>query len=125
MSGAVLLLAGCLNMPGPEGGFGGFGGFRGPSFADLQQMCGGQPVDFGADTQAVYSATFDAYVANRHGKLSHEQYCGFQAALAQHYASLGTSTDPQVRNQWVSWLNEQRASAITWRAAADPTLRSG
>ncbi|WP_322014869.1 hypothetical protein [Paraburkholderia sp. J12] len=122
MSGAVLLLAGCLNMPGPEGGF---GRFNGPSFAALQQMCGGQPVDFGADMLAVYSATFDAYVANRHGKLSHEQYCGFQAALAQHYTSLGTSSDPQIRNQWVSWLNDQRATAITWRAAADPTLRSG
>lgn len=119
MIGAAVLLAGCVGTPGLTGVFGG------PSFAALQQMCGGQPVDFGADTQAVYSATFDAYVANRHRKLSQEQYCGFQAALAQRYTSLGGSSDPQARNQWVAYLNQQRAIAISWRAAADPTLRAG
>jgi hypothetical protein len=119
MIGAVALLAGCASTPAPGGGFGG------PSFAALQQMCGGQAVDFGADTQAVYAATFDAYVANRRGKLSQEQYCGFQAALAQHYGALGTSHDPQVRNQWVTYLNDQRAAAVSWRAAVDTTLRGG
>ncbi|WP_027794298.1 hypothetical protein [Paraburkholderia acidipaludis] len=120
MIGAAALLAGCASTPAPEGG-----GFGGPSFAALQQMCGGQPADFGADTQAVYAATFDAYVANRRGKLSQEQYCGFQAALAQHYSALGTSHDPEARNQWVTYLNQQRAAAISWRAAVDPTLRAG
>jgi hypothetical protein len=117
--GAAALLAGCVSTPPPEGGFGG------PSFAALQQMCGGQPVDFGADTPAVYSATFDAYVASRRGKLTQEQYCGFQTALAQHYSALGASPDPDARNRWVAYLNDQRATAISWRAAVDPTLRAG
>jgi hypothetical protein len=121
MIGAAALLAGCISTTGPGLG----GGFSGPSFAALQQMCSGQPVDFGADTQAVYAATFDAYVANRRGKLPQEQFCGFQATLAQHYTSLGASSDPQARNQWVTFLNQQRAAAISWRAAADPTLRAG
>lgn len=119
MIGAAALLAGCVSTPGLEGGW------RAPSFAALQQMCGGQPVDFGADQQAVYSATFDAYVANRHGKLSQDRFCGFQAGLAQQYAALGTSSDPQARNQWVTYLNNQRAAAVSWRASVDPTLRAG
>jgi hypothetical protein len=120
MIGAAVLLAGCVSAaPGLEGGWGA------PSFAALQQMCGAQSVDYGADAQAVYSATFDAYVANRRGKLPQDRFCGFQAALAQHYTTLGTSSDPQARNQWVTYLNEQRAAALSWRAAADPTLRSG
>jgi hypothetical protein len=120
MIGAAALLAGCVSTPG-----GIEGGGRAPSFVALQQMCGEASVDFGADAPAVYSATFDAYVANRRGRLSHEQFCGFQAAFAQHYATLGKSRDPRARNQWVTWLNEQRAIAITWRASADPTLRAG
>jgi hypothetical protein len=35
------------------------------------------------------------------------------------------STDPQVRNRWVEFFTEQRAKALSWRAAVDPTLRSG
>jgi len=120
MIGAAALLAGCVSTPG-----GIEGGGRAPSFVALQQMCGHEPVDFGADAPAVYSATFDAYVANRRGRLSHDQFCGFQAAFAQHYTTLGRSSDPHARNQWVTWLNEQRAMAITWRASADPTLRAG
>jgi hypothetical protein len=118
--GAAALLAGCVSTPG-----GIEGGVRAPSFVALQQMCGGEPVDFGAYAPAVYSATFDAFIANRRGRLPHDQFCGFQAALAQHYKTLGTSSDPQLRNQWVTWLNQQRAQAITWRASADPTLRAG
>lgn len=120
MIGAAALLAGCATTPGDIGG-----GGRIPSFAALQQMCGREPVDFGAYTAAVYVATFDASVANRRGRLSQAQFCGFQEALAQHYKTLGTSSDPKERNQWVIWLNVQRAQAISWRAAADPTLRAG
>ncbi|MFC5431054.1 hypothetical protein ACFPTO_19945 [Paraburkholderia denitrificans] len=120
MIGAVAVLAGCaITPPGVEGGW------RAPSFAALQGMCGGHPVDFGADAQAVYSATLDAFVAHRRGKLTQDQFCGFQAALAQHYTALGKSSDPQARERWVTYLNEQRALAVSWRASVDPTLRAG
>lgn len=119
MIGAVALLAGCVSTPpGPEGGRGA------PSLAALQQMCG-QTVDFGADAPAVYSGVFDAWVANRRGRLPQAQFCGFQAALAQQYAIYGKSSDPAARNQWVNFLNDQRATALSWRASADPTLRAG
>ncbi|WP_233864482.1 hypothetical protein [Paraburkholderia adhaesiva] len=118
--GAAALLAGCVSTPGDLEG-----GGRAPSFVALQQMCGRQPVDFGAYAKPVYIATFDAFVANRRGRLPQDQFCEFQAALAQHYKTFGTSSDPQMRNQWVTWLNVQRAQAIAWRAAADPTLRAG
>jgi hypothetical protein len=120
MIGAAVLLAGCASTPSDIEG-----GGRVPSFAALQQMCGSQTVDFGAYTQAVYEATFDAYVANRRGGLPEAQFCSFQASLAQHYTSLGTSNDPQSRSQWVTYLNEQRAAAVSWRASVDPTLRAG
>jgi hypothetical protein len=68
---------------------------------------------------------FDAYVANRRGRLSKEDYCAFQTEIAQRYTSQGASTDPQIRNEWVAFFTEQRARAISWRAAVDPTLRSG
>jgi hypothetical protein len=120
MFGAAVLLAGCMSTsPGPEGGRGA------PSFADLQQMCGGQAVDFGAYTPSVYSAVLDAWVANRRGRLPQDQFCGFQAQLAQQYATLGKSGDPAASNQWVNFLNAQRAQALSWRASADPTLRAG
>ncbi len=119
MIGAVVLLSACAANPGPQGGWGA------PSFAALQQTCGVAPLDYGQDTQPVYSTLFDAWVASRHGKLSQEQFCGFQTRLAQQYASSGQSADPQVRNQWVSFFNEQRANALSWRASVDPTLRAG
>lgn len=121
--GFAALLAGCVSTPGIEGGF------RAPSFVALQQMCGGEPVDFGADAPAVYSASFDAYVATRRGKLTHEQFCAFEAGLAQHHATLangnGKANDSEARNRWVAYLNEQRAQAVSWRASVDPTLRAG
>jgi len=117
MIGAAALLAGCMSTPQIEGGGGA------PSFAALQQMCGQAPVDYGDYAQGVFSATFDAYVAQRRGALTHEQFCGFQAGLAQQHAALGSGSDPLQRNQWVEYLNQQRAQAITWRAAVDPTLR--
>lgn len=96
-----------------------------PSFASLQQMCSAQTVDYGNDAQGVYATLFDAYVANRRGRLSKEDYCAFQTEIAQRYTSQGASTDPQIRDQWVAFFTEQRARAISWRAAVDPTLRSG
>ena len=117
MTGVVGMTAGCANTSGLVGGW------RAPAFADLQQMCGAGQRDYGADTHAVYSAVYDAYVANRHGKLTQDQFCGFQAGLAQHYSAPGG--DAQARNAWITYLNAQRAQAVTWRASADPTLRGG
>jgi hypothetical protein len=114
---AAGMTAGCANTSGLAGGW------RAPAFANLQQICGTQQPDYGADTQAVYSAVYDAYVANRHGKLPQDRFCGFQAGLAQHYAPHGG--DVQARNAWIAYLNAQRAQAVTWRASADPTLRGG
>ncbi|RKF29844.1 hypothetical protein BCY88_14575 [Paraburkholderia fungorum] len=119
MIGGVALLTGCISSPSLNGTMGA------PSFASLQQMCSAQTVDYGNDAQNVYATLFDAYVANRRGKLSKDDYCAFQTSLAQRYASQGASTDPQVRNQWVTFFTDQRARALSWRAAADPTLRAG
>jgi hypothetical protein len=118
--GVTALLAGCVGTPSLSGSFGA------PSFAALQQICSAAaPVDYGNDAQSVYTTFYDAYVANRHGKVSTADYCAFQGAIAQHYTTLGTSSDPQARNQWVAFFLDQRAKAISWRAAVDPTLRSG
>ena len=119
MVGAAALLAGCVASPSLSGTMGA------PSFASLQQMCSAQTVDYGNDAQGVYAAMFDAYVANRSGKLSKDDFCAFQTAIAQRHASQGVSTDPQVRNQWVAFFTDQRARALSWRAAVDPTLRNG
>jgi hypothetical protein len=125
---AVLIVCAAVGVSGCANTSGLVGGWRAPSFADLQQMCGAQQPDYGADTQAVYSAVYDAYVANRHGKLPQDQFCGFQAGLAQHYAAnAGGAAAPgaAARNAWVEYLNAQRAQALTWRASVDPTLRGG
>ncbi|SED86166.1 hypothetical protein SAMN02787142_4002 [Burkholderia sp. WP9] len=119
MIGAAALLAGCISSPSLTGTMGA------PSFVSLQQMCSAQTVDYGNDAQGVYAAMFDAYVANRHGKLSKDDFCAFQTSIAQRYTSQGTSADPQVRNQWVTFFIDQRARALSWRAAVDPTLRNG
>ena len=117
--GAVALLAGCVSSPSLTGTMGA------RSFVSIQQMCSAQTVDYGNDAQGVYAAMFDAYVANRHGKLSKDDFCAFQASIAQRYASQGASADPLVRNQWVTFFTDQRARALSWRAAVDPTLRNG
>lgn len=119
MIGAAAMLAGCVGTPSLSGTMGA------PSFVSLQQMCSAQTVDYGKDAQGVYAAMFDAYVATRHGKLPKEDFCGFQASIAQRFASQGLSTDPLVRNQWVAFFTDQRAKALSWRAAVDPTLRNG
>jgi hypothetical protein len=95
------------------------------SFVALQQMCSAAPVDYGNDAQSVYTTFYDAYVANRRGKVSTTDYCAFQTSVAQHYSTLGASSDPQARNQWAAYFLDQRARALSWRAAVDPTLRSG
>lgn len=117
--GAAALLTGCISSPSLNGTMGA------PSFASLQQMCSAQTVDYGNDAQGVYATLFDAYVANRRGRLSKEDYCAFQTSIAQRYMSQGANTDPQVRNQWVTFFTDQRARALSWRAAVDPTLRAG
>ena len=119
MIGATALLAGCVSSPSLNGTRGA------PSFEALQQMCTAQTVDYGQDAQGVYAAMFDAYVATRRGRVSKDEFCAFQASIAQRHASEGVSTDPQVRNRWVEFFTEQRAKALSWRAAVDPTLRSG
>lgn len=119
MIGVAALLAGCVSTPSLEGTRGA------TSFEALQQMCSPQTVDYGHDAQAVYETFFDAYVANRRGRLSKDDFCAFQASIAQRHASEASSSDPKVRNQWVEFFNEQRARAISWRASADPTLRNG
>lgn len=121
MIGAAVLAVGCAGCAGVPGFLGG----SAPPFAQLQQMCGAQQADYGADTPAVYSAVYDAWVANRHGKLPQAQFCGFQAGLAQQYAAHGTGANAQARDEWVTYLNDQRARALAWRASADPTLRGG
>ncbi|WP_345811669.1 hypothetical protein AAGS40_12265 [Paraburkholderia sp. PREW-6R] len=120
MIGAAALLAGCVSSPTSLEGSAGA-----PSFVSLQQMCTAQAVDYGHDAQNVYVTFFDAYVANRHGRLSKQDFCAFQASIAQRYTSEAVGSDPQTRNQWVTFLNEQRAKALSWRAAVDPTLRNG
>jgi hypothetical protein len=118
--GAIgLLLAGCVSTPNLSGSMGA------PSFVALQQICSATPVDYGNDAQSVYTTMFYAYVANQRGKVSKDDYCAFQAGIAQHYTTLGTSNDPQARNQWVVFFLDQRAKAISWRSAVDPTLRAG
>ncbi|MEM5340899.1 hypothetical protein [Paraburkholderia azotifigens] len=124
MTGAAALsiaaaLTGCVSTPSLNGTMGA------PSFADLQAMCGNQLVDYGSDAQSVYVTLFDAYVANRRGGLSKADYCTFQTGLAQRYTAQGTSPDPEARSQWVAFFNAQRVKALSWRAAVDPTLRSG
>jgi hypothetical protein len=119
VAGAAALLAGCVGTPSLSGSMGA------PSFAALQQMCSAAPVNYGNDAQSVYTTFYDAYVANRRGKVSTADYCSFQTAIAQNYTTLGASSDPQARNQWVAFFLDQRAKAVSWRAAVDPTLRSG
>jgi hypothetical protein len=119
MIGAATLLAGCVTTPSLSGTPGA------PSFEALQQMCGPQTVDYGQEAQNVYVTLFDAYVAQKRGGLSQENYCAFQQSIAQQYTELGTSSDQEARNRWVAFFNDQRAKAITWRSTVDSTLRAG
>lgn len=115
VAGAFALLAGCAGVPG-------FG--PGPSLDTLQRACG-EPHDYGRDSPAVQTALHDAWVAQRHRALTQPQYCGFANALATHHAALGAQPDAAAREQWTTYLNEQRAQAISWRSRVDSSLRGG
>ncbi|MBN3792417.1 hypothetical protein [Burkholderia sp. Ac-20353] len=111
----AVMLAGCGGMP-PLGG-----SWRAPSFADLQTSCGGTARDWGVDAQPVYSMLYDAYVAKRYRGLSEPDYCTFVNELSVRYAAPGAPA----RAGWVTYFNDARAKAVSWRAAVDPTLRGG
>jgi hypothetical protein len=115
----AMLLAGCQSTPSMTGSM------WAPSLAQLQSMCGASGSDYGAESQSVYSAFFDAYVAQKRGKVSKEQYCAFQTAIAEKHAAYAADRTPQAQNAWVAFFNDQRAQAISWRASVDPTLRAG
>lgn len=111
-------LAGCVSTPGLEGSFGA------PSFIALQEMCGTAQTDYGADAQSVYSAFLDAYVAQRRGGLSREQFCAFQAGIAERHRTYVANPGPESQRVWATFILNERARALSWRAAVDPTLRA-
>ena len=116
---SALLLAGCVGTPSLSGTAGA------PSFSALQEMCGRGSADYGPDAQDVYSTFFDAYVAfKRHG-ISKERFCAFQGAIAERHAAYVATPGTQSQNAWASFFLDQRAQALSWRAAVDPTLRAG
>jgi len=115
----ALMLGGCLSTPDLSGSGGA------PSLAALQSMCGATAVDYGTDAQGVYSAFFDAYVAQKRGKLPKEQFCAFQAGIAGQYATFAASRTVAAQSVWATFFADQRAQALSWRAAVDPTLRAG
>lgn len=116
---SALLLAGCQSTPNMGGST------FAPSLAELQSMCGGATADYGADAQGVYSAFFDAHVAQKRGKISNDQYCAFQTGIAQQHAAYAASRTPEAQSAWAAFFNDQRALAISWRSSVDPTLRAG
>ncbi|MDR5812443.1 MULTISPECIES: hypothetical protein [unclassified Caballeronia] len=115
----VVLLAGCVSTPSLDGSLGA------PSFSALQDMCGAAPGDYGADAPSVYSAFFDAYVAERRGGLSRERFCAFQAEIGERYRAWKADPGPESQSAWATFFLDQRARALSWRAAVDPTLRAG
>lgn len=96
-----------------------------PSFSALQGMCGTSPIDYGTDAQSVYSVFFDAYVAQRRGGLSKERFCAFQAVIEERYRAYRANPGPEAQSAWASFFLDQRAQALSWRAAVAPTLRAG
>jgi hypothetical protein len=117
LAGAVL--SGCVSTPNLEGSFGA------PSFSALEAMCSTASTDYGADAQSVYSAFFDAYVAQRRGGLSKDRFCAFQADIAERHRRYVANPGPQAQSEWANFFLDQRARALSWRAAVDPTLRAG
>ena len=116
--GAVAL-GGCVSTPDMSGSGGA------PSLVALQALCGTALVDYGSDAQGVYSAFFDAYVAQKRGKLPKDRYCAFQSGIANQYATYLGDRTPQAQSAWAEFFAAQRAQAISWRASADPSLRAG
>jgi len=108
---AAVLLTGCA----------GWDGFSTPSLGALEQVCGAS-ADYGAQTATVYPAVLDAYVAYRHGRLSQNEYCGFQTSIAREHATLAAG-GASASTGWADFINDARAKALSWRAAVDPTLR--
>lgn len=115
---SAVMLGACVSTPGLDNP-------GAASFGALQEMCGSSPVDYGADAQAVYSTFFDAYVAFRRKGLSKERFCEFQAGIAQRHAAYMSNPGPQAQSAWANFFLDQRAQALSWRAAVDPTLRAG
>ncbi len=115
----VAVLAGCVATPNIDGSSGA------PSFSALQEMCGTTQVDYGGDAPSVYTAFFDAYVAQRRGGLSKDRYCAFQGTIAARYGVYRANPGPEAQSAWASFFLDQRAQALSWRAAVDPTLRAG
>jgi hypothetical protein len=115
----VAMLAGCVATPSLSGSLGA------PAFSALQEMCGTAAVDYGADAQSVYSTFYDAYVAQKRGKLPRDRYCEFQASIAQRYSAYKANPTPDAQSAWANFFLDQRAQALSWRAAVDPTLRAG
>jgi hypothetical protein len=116
----AMMLTGCVGTPNINGTTMGA-----PSFAALQSMCGASTADYGMDAQNVYSAFFDAYVAQKRGKVSKDQFCAFQAGIASQHAAYAAAGTPQAQTAWATFFNGQRAQAISWRAAVDSSLRAG
>ncbi|WP_244814361.1 hypothetical protein [Caballeronia sp. Lep1P3] len=112
-------LAGCVSTPSLDGSF------RAPSLDALQQMCATTPADYGADAQSVYSAFYDAYVAERRGGLSKDRFCAFQADIAERHRAYLANPGSAAQSAWASFFLDMRAQALSWRAAVDPTLRAG
>ncbi|MGN6315837.1 hypothetical protein [Trinickia sp.] len=110
----AMLVAACAGLPGTAGG---------QRFEALQASCG-PATDYGADTQSVYGTLYDAYVAYRHGGLAQADYCAFENDIARHYRAR-SGGGPDAQRAWAEYFNAQRARAIDWRAAVDPTLRGG
>lgn len=81
-----------------------------PSFSALQGMCRTSPIDYGTDAQSVYSAFFDAYVAQRRGGLSKERFCAFQAAIEERYRAYRQipARRRKVRGRASFWISELR-----------------
>jgi hypothetical protein len=117
---AVTVLAGCVSTPSSLDG-----AMGAPSFSALQSMCGTSSVDYGADAQSVYSAFFDAYVAQKRGALPKDRYCAFQASIAERYSAYKANPGPAAQSAWANFFLDQRAQALSWRASVDPTLRAG
>jgi hypothetical protein len=115
----ALMLGGCVSTPDMSGSKGA------PSLVALQSMCGTAAVDYGTDAQDVYSAFFDAYVAQKRGKLPKDRFCAFQAGIAGQHAALAANRTAEAQSAWATFFGDQRAQAISWRAAVDPTLRDG
>ena len=116
----ALMLGGCaVSTPDMAGSTGA------PSLVALQSMCGTTAVDYGTDAQDVYSAFFDAYVAQKRGKLPMDRFCAFQAGIAGQHAAFSASRTAEAQSTWATFFADQRAQALSWRAAADPTLRAG